>query len=585
MTYKIDEKDVEFNLFEWLQIGTKLPLMDAYKEHGEDLYKMIIGEGLKFAKNELDPINMSGDREGCTLENGQVKAPKGFKEAYRKFAENGFIGIDTPATYGGQGLPIMLGTVMYEFFSAANVPFAMYAGLTRGGAHMIETFCDEKLGKLFCAKMYDGTWAGTMCLTEPGAGSAVGDLKTTAKPLPDGSYQITGNKIFISSGDHDLTENIVHTVLARVEGDAPGTKGISLFVVPKYWVNPDGSVGESNDVSCVNIEHKMGIKASSTCSLNFGEKGKCRGWLVGERSKGMRYMFQMMNEARLLCGVQGQSVAGTAYLNALDYARERTQGGNSLILGFPDVRRNLSFCKAFAEGMRALIYYTAFQIDLAARSKDAAEKERAQNRADLLTPICKAYCSDTGFKVTELAMQVYGGYGYCDEYPAEQYMRDVKISSIYEGTNGIQALDLIGRKLAQKQGQLFRELYEEVTDFVGKNENHATLKAEMAALKGSIDTVGQVAMTFAEWGMGGDQVSPMLSATPFLEMCGDTIVAWLLLDQAVLAEQKVKAGQNDAFYRNKARTARFFATHVLPRVRMQAKAILAKDKTAMEIEF
>lgn len=584
MTYKIDEKDLNFNLFEWIQMG-KLTAFDACKEHNEELYKMVLGEGLKFAKNELDPINATGDRDGCVLENGQVKTPKGFKEAYRKFAENGFIGMDTPTTYGGQALPIMLGTVMYEFFSGANVPFAMYTGLTRGCAHMIETYCEEKLAKLFCEKMYNGTWAGTMCLTEPGAGSAVGDLKTNAKPLSDGTYQITGNKIFISGGDHDLCENIVHTVLARVEGDAPGTKGISLFIVPKYWVNADGSLGEANDVSCVNIEHKMGIKASSTCSLNFGEKGKCRGYLVGERSKGMRYMFQMMNEARLLCGVQGESIAGTAYMNALDYARERVQGGENVILGYPDVRRNLSLCKALAEGMRALVYYTAFHIDVASKSNDAAEKERSQNRADLLTPLCKAYCSDNGFKVTEIAMQIYGGYGYCSEYPVEQYMRDVKISSIYEGTNGIQALDLIGRKLAQKQGQLFRELYEEVTGFAGKNENHESLKSEIAALKGAMDTVGQVAMTFAEWGMGGDQVSPMLSATPFLEMCGDTVVAWLLLDQAVLADQKSKSGRNDPFYRDKVRTARFFATHVLPRVKMQAKAILAKDKTAMEMEF
>lgn len=584
MAFKIDERDVNFCLFEWLDLN-KLLSFEAYKDQSLDLYKMVLGEALKFARNELDPLNASGDREGCRIENGQVKAPKGFKAAYQAYGQNGFIGIDTPTTYGGQGLPALLGTLLCEVVTGANVPFSMYSGLTRGGGHMIETYCSEAIAKRFCAKLFDGTWTGTMCLTEPGAGSAVGDLKTTAKPNADGTYSITGNKIFISGGDHDLTENIIHTVLARVEGDAPGTKGISLFIVPKYWVNDDGSVGEANDVSCVNIEHKMGIKASSTCSLNFGENGKCRGILVGERSKGMKYMFQMMNEARLYCGLQGEAIAGTAYENALAYAKERVQGGGTAIINYPDVRRNLAFCKAYVEGMRALLYYTAHFIDIAHRSPDPAEKERAQNRADLMTPICKAYCSDHGFKVTEIAMQVYGGYGYCSEYPIEQYMRDCKISSIYEGTNGIQALDLLGRKLSAKQGQLFRELYEDLSGFAAKHENHDTLKEEILALKSNLDTVGQTAMAFAEWGMGGDQVSPMLSATPFLEMCGHVMLAYFLLDQAVLADKKIKAGEKDVHYKNKIKTARFFVRHILPEVKMHAKTILARDKTAMEMEF
>lgn len=584
MAFKIDEKDVNFCLFEWLDLN-KLLTFDAYKDQSLDLYKMVLGEGLKFARNELDPLNASGDQEGCRIENGQVKAPKGFKEAYQAYGQNGFISIDTPSTYGGQGLPALIGTIICEIVTGANVPFSMYSGLTRGGAHMIETYCSEAIAKIFCAKMFDGTWTGTMCLTEPGAGSAVGDLKTTAKPNADGTYSITGNKIFISGGDHDLTENIIHTVLARVEGDAPGTKGISLFIVPKIWANDDGSLGQPNDVSCVNIEHKMGIKASSTCSLNFGENGKCRGILVGERSRGMKYMFQMMNEARLYCGLQGGAIAGTAYENALAYAKERVQGSNNAIVNYPDVRRNLAFSKAYVEGMRALLYYTAQHIDIAHRSTNPEEKEHAQNRADLLTPICKAYCSDHGFKVTEIAMQVYGGYGYCSEYPIEQYMRDCKISSIYEGTNGIQALDLLGRKLSAKQGQLFRELYEDLSGFTSKNEGHDTLKEEILALKSNLDTIGQVAMAFAEWGMGGDQVSPMLSATPFLEMCGHVMLAYFLLDQAILADKKVKAGDKDAFYKNKIKTAQFFVRHILPEVKMHAKTILSRDKTAMEMEF
>lgn len=583
MAFKVDENDVNFTLFEWLKIG-KLLSFDAFKEQNEELYKMVIEEGRKFARNELDPINASGDREGCRLENGQVKTPKGFKEAYAAFAQNGFLGIDIPATYGGQALPTLMSTVLYESFSAANVPFSMYTGLTRGGGHLIENFGSKELADLFCAKMYDGTWAGTMCLTEPGAGTAVGDLKTTAKPNADGTYQITGSKIFISGGDHDLTSNIIHTVLARVDGDAPGTKGISLFAVPKFWVNSDGSLGEANDVNCVNVEHKMGIRASATCSLNFGEKGKCRGFLIGERCKGMKYMFQLMNEARLLCGLQGSSIASTAYENALAYARDRVQGGTTTIVNYPDVRRHLALCKAYVEGMRGLVFYTAHLLDVAHHSTDVEEKSRAQNRADLLTPICKAYCSDTGFKVTEMAMQIYGGYGYISEYPIEQYMRDVKISSIYEGANGIQALDLLGRKLSVKQGELFRQLYEDISAFIDTNAE-GEFKVEMTALKSSLDTLGQIAMAFAEWGMEGDQVSSMLSATPFLEACGETMLAYVLLDQAVLAEQKVKAGATETLYTNKIKTARFFVSQILPKVKMHAKAILARDKTPMEIVF
>lgn len=584
MPFIIDEKDVNFCVFDWLNAG-ELAKLEKFKDHNEELFRMILTEGIKFAKNEIDPLQVKGDQQGCHLEDGVVKTPEGFKEAYQLFAQNGFIGIDIPTTYGGQGLPNLISVSLYEAFNASCVPFTMYAGLTRGSAFLIESFGSDEIKNMFCAKMYDGTWAGTMCLTEPSAGSAVGDLKTTATKNDDGTYNIVGNKIFISGGDQDITPNIIHLVLARVEGDVAGTKGISLFAVPKFWVNPDGSVGEHNDVNCVNIEHKMGIKASSTCSLNFGENGKCRGFLVGEQSKGMRYMFQMMNEARLLCGSQGQAIAATAYENAVKYAKERVQGGDKVITEYPDVRRNIALMKSWIEGMRGLLLMTAKYIDISHYSEDAEEKEKAQNRADLLTPICKAYCSDTGFKVTELAMQVLGGYGYCAEYPIEQYMRDVKISSIYEGTNGIQSLDLIGRKLALKQGQLFREFYEDLTTFAGEHEGHAEVGSDVQALKAAADTVGQVAMKFAEWGMGGDIVTPQLFATPFLEMCGDVCVAHVLLSQAVLADEKIKGGSDEAFYRNKIRTARFFARNVLPRVKMRAKEILTADKSALELEL
>jgi alkylation response protein AidB-like acyl-CoA dehydrogenase len=583
MPYITDERDIEFNLFEYLNMG-ELTERDRFKDHNVDLYKMVASEGLKFCMNEFDPIYQSGDREGCELKDGVVRVPKGYKEAYKKTAENGFLAVDIPTTYGGQGLPIMLNTLLFEHFAGSNICMALYIGLTRGSGFLIESFGSEEVAKLFCEKMYTGQWGGTMCLTEPQAGTAVGDLKTTAKKNDDGTYSIKGNKIFISSGDHDITDNIIHLVLARVDGDTEGTKGISLFAVPKIWANPDGSLGEANDVNCVNIEHKMGIQASATCSLNFGENDKCRGFLVGEQSKGMRYMFKMMNEARLLCAMQGLAIGSTAYLNAVKYAKERVQGNDTAIIDYPNVRRQLSLCKSWVEGMRGLLYTTAKCIDDSETHPDEAMRKRAQNRADLLTPICKAYCSDTGFRITEKALQVFGGYGYISEYPMEQYLRDVKIASIYEGTNGIQALDLVGRKLSINNGELFREYYEEVSAFVTKHEEHEELKDEMASLRGAANTIGQVAMKFAEWGMGGQQTKVMLGATAFLEMMGHALCAHVLVEQAVIAAEKLKTSK-DVFYSNKIKTAKFFVAQVLPQVKMCAKGILSGDETAMEIEF
>lgn len=584
MTYRLNQEDVEFNLFQWLD-SEKITNLAPFKEHNADLQKMVLSELVKFCQNELEPLWASGDREGCQMVDGQVKTPKGYKEAYQKFAANGFIGLDVPTTYGGQGLPASLAGALNEVLIGSNISFTLYSGLTRGAAHLIETFGTEELAKRYCPNMYSGKWGGTMCLTEPQAGSAVGDIKTVAVPQGDGTYLIKGNKIFISSGDHDLTDNIIHTVLARVEGDEPGTKGISLFVVPKIWINEDGSQGEDNDVSCVNIEHKMGIKASATCSLNFGENGKCRGYLIGEQSKGMRHMFQLMNEARLLVGIQGQSIAARAYEDAVNYTKERTQGGDNLILNYPNVRRDLALCKAWAEGMRGLNTYVAYMIDIATHSDDPAEKEKAQNRVDLLTPISKAYCSDYGFKVTELALQIYGGYGYISEYPIEQYMRDVKIAAIYEGTNHIQSLDLMGRKLAIKQGQLFREYYEDLSKVAEDNASHEALGNEFQALKKSLDVVAQTAMTLAGWGMEGDRVKPMLSAYPFLEMCGHVTISYILLSQALKASEMIKAGSDTAFYRNKIRTAQFFARRILPQAVALSKDIQSADLSAMEIEY
>lgn len=584
MAFFIDERDFHFTLFEYLNFG-QLTGFDPYREQTEDLYKMVLGEVHKFVAAEVDPIHAKGDRQGCVLKDGQVHVPDGYKEAYQKLAANGILGMDVSASLGGQGLPHSLLMAAFELITGADVSFAMYVGLTRGAAHVIETFGTEKLKQQFCVPMYAGQWAGTMCLTEPGAGSAVGDLKTKATPQGDGTFLITGNKIFISSGDHQLTENIIHLVLARVEGDPAGTKGISLFAVPKIWVNDAGGLGVPNDVQCVNVEHKMGIKAQSTCSLNFGEKGQCRGYLIGSQSQGMKYMFKLMNEARLLTGMQGMALAGCAYENARRYALERIQGGGQKIIEYPDVRRNLALCKAWVEGMRGLLYKTALCIDLSEIVGDALQAKKLRNYVELTVPVCKAYCSDFGFKVTELAMQVYGGYGYIAEYPMEQYMRDAKIASIYEGTNGIQALDLMGRKLPKEGGKLFREFYEDTVQLISRLQNLASLKEAAQNLQQALDTVAQVAMKMAEHGMGGKTEMPMLSATPFLEMCGHVMVARVLLEQAEIADGKTKEGNSDRFYANKIKTACFFASQILPLTEARSKGILSGDRSALDIDF
>lgn len=601
MEYIVNRRDIDFILKE--QIGyDQLVKLDTFKEFSGEMFDMIIDQALKFAQQEVAPINGTTDKEGAKFDGKNVTTPKGFKELYKKYAENGFIGLDVPATYGGQGLPMTVTMAVAEFITGASVSFSMYPGLTRGAAHLIEAFGSEELKNIYVAKMYGGQWGGTMCLTEPQAGSAVGDLKTIAIPQADGSYKIKGGKIFISSGDHDLTENIVHLVLARIQGDQEGsTKTISLFAVPKIRVKKDGSLGEPNDVKTVNIEHKMGIKAQATCTLAFGDNDGCIGHLVGEPRTGMKQMFQMMNEARLLCGLQGQAVAAAAYEQALKYSKDRIQGQGKAIIAYPDVRRMLVTQKAYVEGLRALLFHTALYIDLGKHHADAEERKKYEGFADLLTPMCKSFGSDMGFKVTELAMQTYGGYGYISEYPIEQYMRDVKISSIYEGTNGIQALDLLGRKLPLNGGQTVQQFYAMVDEFVTKNANDAALKNELAEFKKSLDLIAQTAMSFMEMTGKGDFNYPMLSASEFLTMFATVVVAYFLLTQAVTAHAKlekllaekaedpsqhksfIKENEEAAYLDGKIKTARFFVHRILPQVRALSKAIQSGDRSALEI--
>lgn len=602
MSYLVNERDLQFNLFEYLKVQD-LQKLETFSQFGEEDYKAFLEQSLKFAQNELAPLNKISDEQGARLENGIVITTPGFKETYQSYSQNGFIGLDVPTTYGGMGLPVSLFMPISEFFTGACFSFMMFPGLTRGAAHLIESFGTPELAQLYCPKMYGGEWTGTMCLTEPQAGSAVGDLKTTAKKVGD-SYQIKGSKIFISCGDNDFSANVIHLVLARIEGDPQGTRGISLFVVPKNKVKADGSVSENNDVKVVNLEHKLGINGSPTCTLAFGDQNNCEGYLVGEARKGMVYMFQMMNEARLACGMQGLSAAGNAYEHALAYAKDRVQGGGKTIIQYADVKRMLATMKAYVEGMRALLYKTGYCIDLGKYESDEERKTFFQAIADLLTPICKAFCTDKGFEITTMAMQVYGGYGYCKEYPIEQMLRDVKISSIYEGTNGIQALDLIGRKMTQNGGELLRNLYAHVTEFIEKNAAHETLGKEIEALKKAMDQVGIVAMKFGEKAMGGDIEFPQLHATAFLNMMAHAVIAWLLLEQSILALPKLEKLWADAgatveetkfalcennpearYYESKVKTTRFYIWNLLPQVGVSAKVIQNEDASVFKIRF
>lgn len=610
-TFPISMRDMKFILYEQLGIE-RLCQFDKFKDFSRETFDMVLEEGAKLAAEVIAPLNSVADKEGCTFEKGKVKVPEGFHDAFKKYCEGGWIAASVDAEAGGQGLPDSVALAAAEMFVGACCSFTTYPGLTRGCANLIESFGTADQKALYLEKMYSGQWTGTMCLTEPQAGSAVGDVKTSAKKQGD-HYVIQGTKIFITAGDHNLAENIIHAVLARTENAPPGTKGLSLFIVPKVRINADGSLGEPNDVNCGGIEHKMGLKGSSTCTLNFGDDGKCQGYILGQENQGIQLMFQMMNEARLGVGLQGFALGNLAYLYALKYAKERIQGVEVTkmrdpnaprvpIIKHPDVRRMLMTMKAYAEGLRALIYRSAYYADLTKVATDPKEKEYCENMIDLLIPIVKAYSTDIAFRLTEWAIQVHGGYGYCGEYPAEQLCRDVKITSIYEGTNGIQAMDLVGRKLSLKKGALFMGWMKEVNEFIEKHKAHPVFGPAIGKLEQAKNTLINVSMHFAKVAAGGDPLYAMLHATPYLELFGEVELAYLLLDQAIIAREKLqaifqKAGAtteddqarviNDqpeaAFYSGKVHTAEFFVNNILPHVQGTATTILSGNRSALAI--
>ncbi|WP_054032615.1 acyl-CoA dehydrogenase [Desulfatitalea tepidiphila] len=590
-----DRRDIDFVLFDQLH-AEELSKHEEYAEFNRKTIELIVSEARNLAVKEILPTQKDGDEIGCKFENGVVTVPESFKRAWELFKEGEWVATTMSPEWGGQGMPHLLGMAVGDYFSGSNFAFMMYTGLTNGAALLVQNWGTEKLKKLFLKKMNSGQWTGTMLLTEPEAGSDVGRLTTTAVKNDDGTYSITGNKIFISSGEHDLAENIIHPTLARIEGAPAGTKGISLFLVPKIWVNDDGSLGEPNDVVCTGIEEKMGIHGNATASLTLGGKGKCRGYLLGEENKGMRAMFQMMNGARLHTGQQGFACASTSFLNALNYARERIQGRLVTeqahdapavpIIKHPDVRRMLLTMKTYVEGMRSLLYYVGLLIDKSHTAKDEKEKAKYEALIGFLTPICKGYVTDRAFDVTNLGMQVYGGYGFIKEYPQEQLVRDTRITQIYEGTNGIQAMDLMARKTIMDGGKAMMALIAEMQKNIDQAKAIESLKPLAEKVEALIKRIGDVAMFIGKNMMSGQVENAFIFAYSFMEITGDMVMAWMLLWRAAIAAEQLGSAKkkDQKFLEGQIKGAEFFIRFVLPVTNGKIDGILENCCAPVEID-
>lgn len=596
--YKADIRDFQFLLLEQFKLE-ELIKHEPFQEWGVEQVKMVLDESYRFVKEHLGPINAVGDSQGCRVEDGRVKTPEGFSSAWKALYEAGWKGIASSPEHGGQGAPSSLQTCVEEMLSGANTSFAMYPGLTFAAAEVIAECGTPEQASKYAEKMFSGEWGGTMCLTEPQAGSDVGAATSTASKNADGTYSIHGTKIFISGGDQDLTENVVHLVLARIDGAKAGTKGLSLFIVPRVRVNEDGSLGEHNDVHLGSIEHKMGIIGSATCVLNFGEDDKCVGELVGTvEHQGMSQMFLMMNAARIGVGIQGLAVGAASYLWAAQYAKERKQGPSIknfkdpeapkvAIAEHADVRRMLVDMKAKVEGVRALAVKLTHHIDWAKvlGGKDDAKAGYHMGQVELLVPLLKSYGSDIGFEVSATAIQSMGGAGFLRDHPVEQNCRDAKIFSIYEGTNHIQALDLVGRKLGQNGGANVRAFLGDLSAFVTKHKDHPVLGPSVQKLAKAQEAVGGIAMKFMQWNAQGKAELVPLAANRFLRMMSETTIGWLLLEQAAIALEKAEgAGAADrTFYEGKRYTAQYFAMNVLPDVVSSAIVLGGEDQSALEV--
>ena len=567
------QRDLKFAI-EALVGLDQLATLPGFEDVNVDLVDAILDEAGRLANEVLAPLNVVGDQQGSVLKDGQVTTPDGFKEAYAQFIEAGWNGLTSDPEYDGQGLPIVLGSATSEIWQAANMAFALGPMLTASAAKAINNHGSEAQRETFLRKLISGEWTGTMNLTEPQAGSDLSAVATKAEPQDDGTYKLFGQKIFITWGDHDCTENVVHTVLARLPDAPEGVKGISLFIVPKYLVNEDGSLGERNDVECVSLEHKLGIHASPTAVLGYGNNGGATGYLVGEANRGLVYMFTMMNDARLAVGVQGCAIAERAYQQALSHAKDRVQGrpvgqkvGDRVaILHHPDVRRMLLTMKSQIEAMRAVHLIASMHLDFAKRAEDPELQRQHQSRADLLIPVVKGWCTEVGFELAALGVQVHGGMGFVEETGAAQHLRDARIATIYEGTTGIQANDLVGRKMAGDDGESLRELvadvraYESELKAVGNSDLDIAAKCLSQANHYMEQAVSEIAERLKT-----DPPGAMASSVTLLMLVGYVVGGWQMARSAHVAVEKIAAGEEKEFHAGKLNTALFYLQHVLPK--------------------
>ena len=588
-TYKAPVDDALFLLNDVFHID-RYGNLPGFSDASPDVVEAVLREAAKFSEEVLTPLNRVGDKEGCKrAADGSVTTPTGFKDAYKQIIDGGWIGISVPAEYGGQGLPATMTVMVNEFLCSANMAFAMYPGLTQGAIAALLVHASDALKKKYLPKMVEGVWTGTMNLTEPHCGTDLGLLRAKAVKQSDGSYKITGTKIFISAGEHDLSQNIIHLVLARIEGAPAGTKGISLFVAPKFLVKDDGSIGARNAITCGSIEEKMGIHGNSTCAMNYDG---ATGWLIGEENRGLNAMFTMMNEARLGVGVQGLALSEVAYQNAAIYARERLQGraisGTKYpdkpadpIIVHPDVRRTLMTIRAFNEAARALVMWTALKSDIAHRSDNEKDRKSADDHMSLLTPVIKGVLTDGGFANAVMAQQVYGGHGYIAEHGMEQFVRDARIAQIYEGANGIQALDLVGRKLGKDGGRAIMAFFNEVQTYLKERTNNDAMNVYLKPLGQSLAHLQEASMWFMQNAMAKPD-NAGAGSYDYMHLFGLVALGymWCLIAEAALARKgNGAAPAMDA----KLVTARFFMDRLLPETATRLARIKAGADSTMEL--
>ncbi len=586
LTYTPPIRDMQFVLYELLD-ALQLNQLAGYEDVNQELIDSILEEAGKLTSEILQPLNHSGDEQGCLFNSGQVKTPEGFKAAYKQFCDSGWAALACEPEYGGSGLPKTINTLLEEMICSANLSFGIYPGLSFGAYSAISRYASNSLKHAYLPKLADGSWSGTMCLTEPHCGTDLGLCRTKADIQPDGSYQITGSKIFISAGEHDLTDNIIHLVLARTPDAPEGIKGISLFLVPKKRLS--GETLMDNQVSCGGIEHKMGIKASSTCQINFDAAS---GWLIGDLHKGMRAMFTMMNQARLAVGIQGLGLAEAAYQGSVGYARERLQGRSlsgvkhpekaaDPIIVHPDVRRMLLTQKAYVEGCRAFGLWVAIQLDISRKHSDNTVRQDADEYVQLTTPVVKALFTDLGFECTNLGMQVLGGHGFIRENGMEQLVRDARIAQIYEGTNGIQALDLIGRKMPLKAGRYLRHFFHPIQDYIEGHQGNAELTEFTGPLNKAFGRLQKASQQIALAGLKNPEAAAAV-ASDYLRLFGLVALGYMWCRMAEVALQHSE--DRSGFYTAKLQTARFFVHKLLPQSSSLFASIMAGESSIMHLD-